>query len=343
MRRLELVDGPVRFEGAVDLIEHQDGVQPVRLPLRDRELWHPSLRQKAEEQAGIRLAFASDTTGLELELQLLPGERASRTFDLMANGQGLATFELNDTETPQRFAVDNIPDGNNHIEVWLPVRAHHKILAVGIDDGATAEPVEDRRPRWITYGSSITHCAQCHSAARTWPAVAARVADVHLTCLGFGSECHLDQSVARMIRDMPADRISLKPGINNYNSGSFNHRSWPAAVVGFILTVRDGHPDTPLLIVSPIFGCERETVPGKSEMTLAVMRECLAEIVDKFKARGDTNIEYLDGLKLLGPDDAHYLPDQLHPNGDGYELIGRRFADLAFSRNGPFGLRSRKP
>ena len=33
------------------------------------------------------------------------------------------------------------------------------------------------------------------------------------------------------------------------------------------------------------------------------------------------------GLDLLGPEDVKLLPDGLHPNGEGYELIGERFIE----------------
>jgi hypothetical protein len=65
--------------------------------------------------------------------------------------------------------------------------------------------IQDRRPRWLTHGSSITHCSEAHSPSRTWPATAARLADVRMISLGFGGQCHLDQAVssaARRCRDV---------------------------------------------------------------------------------------------------------------------------------------------
>jgi hypothetical protein len=38
-------------------------------------------------------------------------------------------------------------------------------------------------------------------------------------------------------------------------------KSWQccAAVIGFIATIRDGHPTTPIVVTSPIFSTPRET------------------------------------------------------------------------------------
>ena len=54
-----------------------------------------------------------------------------------------------------------------------------------------------------------------------------------------------------MIRDLPADAIGLKLGIN-MTSGSVSDRTCRALAIGLIKTIRDGHPDTPLAVVSPI-------------------------------------------------------------------------------------------
>ena len=42
-------------------------------------------------------------------------------------------------------------------------------------------------------------------------------------------------------------------------------RGFASAVIGFLLTVRDGHPTTPIVVTSPIFGTWRETLgPSKA-------------------------------------------------------------------------------
>ena len=114
--------------------------------------------------------------------------------------------------------------------------------------------------------------------------------------------------------------------------------------------MRDGHPTTPLLIVSPIFGAWRETmshsrlvlVPDRETTdprfpTLEQMRAELRRVVELLRARGDEHIHYLCGKELFDAPDmaAGMMPDQLHPNGEGYVLMGERFAAKAF---GPAGL-----
>ena len=219
---------------------------------------------------------------------------------------------------------------------------------------ATRPPADTRR-RWIHYGSSISHCLEAETPTGTWPAVAARLGGVDLLSFGFGGQCMLDQFVARTIRDLPADAISLKVGINLVNGDTMRDRTFGPALRGFLDTIRDGHPDTPILVVSPIFCPSAEnkpgpTVPGPNGkyvtvdgltdirltcLTLTKIRTAIADIVKDRRQRGDTNLHYLDGLELFGADDAGDLPDDLHPNPAGYARMGERFAALAFDPGAP--------
>ena len=118
------------------------------------------------------------------------------------------------------------------------------------------------------------------------------------------------------------------------------------AVHGFIDTIREGKPQTPIILISPIYCPSAETHPGptipnnvgKFEtikgfealrqgcLTLEKVREILEQVVKKRYEIGDENLHYLDGLKLFGPKDASDLPDDLHPNPAGYIRMGERFS-----------------
>ncbi len=143
--------------------------------------------------------------------------------------------------------------------------------------------------------------------------------------MGFGGNALLDPFTARAIRDRPADIISLKIGINLVNADLMRVRAFVPAVHGFLDTIRDGHPETPLLVVSPIYCPIHEMTPGpgtfdldalaKGETTfvalgkpeetragklnLSIVREHLKAIVEQ-RVRDDANMYYFDGLQLYG-------------------------------------------
>jgi lysophospholipase L1-like esterase len=57
------------------------------------------------------------------------------------------------------------------------------------------------------------------------------------------------------------------------------------------------------------------------------MRYEASEAVGSLQAHGDKNLHYVDGLPILGPEEAHTLPDDGHPDAEGYKFMGRRFLE----------------
>ncbi len=112
------------------------------------------------------------------------------------------------------------------------------------------------------HGSSISHGSNALSPTGTWPALVAAQGDVELINLGFSGSALVQPFVARTIRDLPADLISIKLGINVVNSDSLRLRTFIPAVNGFLDTIRDGHPTTPILVISPILCPIHEDTPG---------------------------------------------------------------------------------
>ena len=142
--------------------------------------------------------------------------------------------------------------GYKEIEIWLPTASSVELIDVRIDDGATAKAVPSRRRRWVHYGSSISHCMDVDRPLDAWPPMVARQLGLELTDFGLAGQCQLDPFMGRVIRDTEADVISLKVGINLVNHASMTERTFAPALHGFIDTIREAHPTTPLVIVSPI-------------------------------------------------------------------------------------------
>lgn len=378
MQDVALEDGPVELVGALDLDRSPTGIGPRRLPAWTRPQL-PTIITDAivKMPSGVRIRFRSDTTTVELDvlltlIEMRPTPLAPAVFDLVVDGNlvdqsptttgnvlGISridptdvTFDAGEVAT---IRFDDLAPEPKVVEIWLPQASTMDLQALRVDDGATVEVAPLERRRWVHHGSSISHCLEASSPTHTWPAVAASIAGVDVINLGFGGECMLDPFSARTIRDLEADVISLKLGINLVNGDTMRERTFGPAVHGFLDTIREGHPDTPILVVSPIWCGPAEdhpgpTVPGDDGrmriiegldemratcLTLTKVRRMLAEVVGVRRDLGDANLAYLDGLELFGPDDADDLPDGLHPNAAGYVRMGERFADHAFAAGGP--------
>lgn len=275
-------------------------IDHLRKDLFAPTLGQAPLLDPASNHSGVRLVLSSDTSKIRLFAQAR-SDHMECIYDLRCGGELLAThiepavrpipggkpwhelesFLANDpaaallaygSATEQAKArgpapvhevvFDGLPSGTAVIELWLPHAASVLVHSLEVAGPCSVAPVVDRRPIWLTHGSSITHCSEAHSPTRTWPATAARLADLHLISLGYGGQCHLDQTVARMIRDTPADVISLKLGINLHNMTSATHRTFASMALGFVQTIREGHPNTPILIISPIWAAWREHGSG---------------------------------------------------------------------------------
>ncbi|MFD6609331.1 SGNH/GDSL hydrolase family protein [Micromonospora chalcea] len=373
---------PDLLRGALDLEQTVDGVLPHRLPAWARaQNIDPQLMTAEAMPSGVRLVFRTRATTVELDVLPMKmvyrgtGPRPDGRYDLVVDGRlagqatagggkvltidlatGTSGIEPGPVGTV-RFT--DLPATDKEVVIWLPQREITELVALRTD--APVEPVDTGGRRvWLHHGSSISHGSDAESPTGTWPAVAATLAGVELVNLGFSGSALLDPFTARAMRDTPADLISVKIGINVVNSDLMRLRAFGPAVHGFLDTIREGHPRTPLLVVSSILCPIQEDTPGpgavefvdgkvrfratgdpaevaSGRLTLRVIRAELARIVAS-RSGADPNLHYLDGLELYG--EADYaelpLPDELHPDPAADRRIGERFAALAFGPKGPF-------
>ena len=316
-------DPRLTWQGAISQNVTDEGVVPWRLPFEKLALYPPeALQERAVMPAGVRVSFLTDTSSLTASMTVESDD--PQFVDFYCDGQLFASLSADGSKN---LSVTCLPAGQHLIEMWLPQHGKTMLSSLEIEDGASLLPYDDDRPKWVTYGSSITHCRAAASPSMTWPAIVARDRGFNLTCLGYGGNCHLEPMLARMIRDLPADYLSMKVGINIQGSQSLNIRTFKPAIIGFVSIVREKHPDTPFVVISPIFSPPKETTRNSLGFSLSDMREEVTEAVGLLKAQGDANIHYVDGLKLFGAEYADMLPDELHPDAKGYEVLAGNFVD----------------
>ncbi|MEU2731846.1 GDSL-type esterase/lipase family protein [Streptomyces griseoviridis] len=293
------------LRGALDAERTAHGLLPHRLPARARAQFHdPQLAMAESQPSGVRLAFRTRATAIELDT--LPTKRVyagvpprpDGVYDLVVDGRpagsgsvaGGNTLTIDMTAggaelTPGpvgtlRFA--GLPDTEKDVEIWLPHDETTELVALRTD--APVEPAPDPgRPVWLHHGSSISHGSFAATPTTTWPALAASLGGVELINLGFGGSALLDPFTARALRDTPADLISVKIGINLVNADVMRLRAFTPAVHGFLDTIREGHPTAPLLVVSPLLCPIHEDTPGPSAPDFSRIAE--GEL--RFRATGD--------------------------------------------------------
>lgn len=371
---------PALLHGQDHVEETSRGLRPHRIPTWVGEQFpDPQLASKEAHPSGVRVAMTTAARTVELvthptRLGYRGLERDRGSIDLVVDHQLVASDVLTggdayetDLQTGRTALVDGeahttrfagLAEGDKLVELWLPHNEAVELVELRTD--RPVAPAVGSGRRWVHHGSSISQGSNATTPARTWTSLAARLGGVDLRNLGVGGSCLVDPFMARVIRDTPADLVSVKLGINVVNADAMRMRTFVPAVHGFLDTIRDGHPTTPLLVVSPIHCGMHEHASGpisfdldllargevrfvvsdesgseeQGKLTLAAIREALVKIVAD---RNDPNLHHLDGTALFGEVDAteHPLPDALHPDTAAHELIGTRFAEHAFGAGGP--------
>jgi lysophospholipase L1-like esterase len=369
------------LHGALDLEYGVHGVLPHRLHRAARMQADQQLVMAQAQPSGVRLVLRTAATVVELDAHRTTvayrgvAPRPDGCYDLLVDGELTrqvistgGTAEIVDIATGERetqpgpvttVRFAGLPKRQKRVEIWLP--HYERIEMVELRTDAPIQPVQPgKRPVWLHHGSSISQGSNATSPTAIWPALAAAHGKVELVNLGFSGSAMLDPFVARTMRDLSADLISIKIGINLVNGDVMRRRAFVPAVHGFLDTIREGHPSKPLLIVSPILCPIHEDIPGPGapdftdavmrfratgdpaevpagKLTLQMIRQELADIVQR-RSPEDPHLHYLDGRALYGEADATELPlpDRLHPDTATHRLMGERFAALAFDRGAPF-------
>ena len=368
----------VQVVGALDLVPGEVGVRPRRLPA-----WTapqiPTLNYDfvLTMTSGVRLATRTSASTIELVAEIIGINPYAQTpapvvLELVVDGVRRThrivppehatlvdphTYSIVRRVAPVTLRFGGLGNHAKNIELWLPHSCSVELVELRAD--APLESPVDPRPTWVHHGSSISQGGEASAPTQTWPVIAAARSRSSVLNLGFSGNAVADPFVARTIRDLPAEAISLEIGINVVNGDLMRRRSFEPALHGFLDTVRDGHPEVPLLLIGPIPCPSVETLPGptiirlglaasggdprqleQGSMSLDVVRQALATVI---RQRGDANVHYLDGRRLLTPNEVGDLDDGLHPNAKALSRMGRRFARLAFDHEGPFSGLSARP
>ncbi|WP_439592919.1 GDSL-type esterase/lipase family protein [Microbacterium sp.] len=359
------------LRGAVDVDVTSTGIVPLRLPLSARtQIDSDWMRIASEQASGVRLEFSTAATWIELVVETtglylpwVPEHVRWAVFASTIDGRPAADArvtggsELHLGEPggprfvqghPAAVRIELGGDGRKErrVAVWLPQTDTVELRDVRAD--RPLAPAETHGElRWWHHGSSISHCIEAESPLGVWPVAAADQLELDVTNLGFAANAHLDPFTARAMRDSAADLLSLKMGINIVGGDTMKHRTFTPALHGFLDTLREGKPATPILVISPIFCPMHEDTPGPTvtdpvtgerrgtsvtepnpfepPLTLRSVRKILRDVVAS-RSADDPALFYLDGLDLFGPDDVDELPDGLHPSAAGYLRMADRFA-----------------
>lgn len=347
------------LRGHLDLEHAPGGIAPLRLPAWTRpQHADGGIDRMSAQTSGVRLRLLTSASVITLDATFTRTASAAhpaRPLVVVAETDAASCrVDLDEgdvlVEQPDRTATRRAgtasrvrltlerPPAERLVTVWLPHTA--ATVLHGLSADAPLRPAPAEGPRWLHYGSSISHGSDLGDPRWPWPQQVARSLGLDLVNLGFAGNAMLDPFVARSIAAAEADLVTLKIGINIVNGDVMRARAFVPAVHGFLDLVREGHPSIPVVVVTAL-ACpihEDATGPvrqgpdgraaatprpipeGDGSLTLRRTRALIEQVV---ASRGDVTL--VNGLDLLGVDDGH-LPDNLHPDRGGHDLIADRFA-----------------
>jgi lysophospholipase L1-like esterase len=276
-------------------------------------------RTAAALPAGVRLEFTGEAEAIEIAYR-------TETDDFGFRGPGAGTdFVLFRGE--RRLAAARAALGGGSVRlaagggpgrgiVYLPEGMRPTLLGLRMLGGEiTPAPPE---PRWLCYGDSIAEGWKASEPAWAWPARASRRHALDLVNLGYAGAARGEIASAEEIAALRADLVTVAHGTNCWTRTPHGEAHFAEGLRAFLAIVREGHPRTPIVAVSPILRLDAEDVPNRLGATLADLRRVFERVIGERIASGDERLALVPGHALVP---AARLPDGIHPDDAGHALL----------------------
>ena len=280
---------------------------------------------------GVRLELTGDARAVEIQYACATddlgyrGEGAGTRFSAWRGGRevgsvpvsvdgDLATLDFDDVDGAAATAGDEV------LTIYLPEGMRPTLFDVRPLGGTlTAAPAG---PRWIAYGDSITEGWIASGPATSWPMVAARRYGLDVVNLGYAGSARGEIPSAEQIATLPADVISIAHGTNMHTRIPFSAAQFREGLRAFLTIVRQGHPQTPIVVCSMILRPDAESTPNRLGATMADLRFEMEDLVTSLRQGGDGALSLVQGLPLLSADQ---IPDGVHPDDSGHAVLAEAF------------------
>jgi lysophospholipase L1-like esterase len=298
----------------------------IRLPLQLKGVVRKEVWELAQSPSGGRIRFRSDSTSLSVKLEYpeAPGMKNMHAFgqtgvdlyvDGVYRGTAIADAEAKPGKIYTHSYFNGRPRAEHEIVLYLPLYMGVKVLAVGVDKDAVLRPAKPfalSKPV-VFYGTSITQGGCASRPGMSYQAILGRRLNLDFVNLGFSGNGKGEPEMARAVADIDASCYVMDFAQNNPTVESLQEVYGP-----FVEIIRAKHPETPVVLVTPIYATREAWGP---DPRLDGMRAHIRGIGARRIAAGDTNLQIVEGPDLLGPADGGGLVDGTHPNDLGFQWM----------------------
>ena len=268
---------------------------------------------------GVRLELVGEPRELEIDYQTATAELGPRGAGA---GTRFALFRgakrVSEAKAELGSASVRLPAGSGPEPaiVYLPEGMRPLLRGVrGIGGAIAPAPPQ---PRWLCYGDSIAEGWCASEPAAAWPHLAARERGLDVVNLGYAGAARGEIASAEEIAALSADLISIAHGTNCWTRTPHGAALFAEGLRAFLAIVREGHPRTPIVALSPILRPDAEATRNRLGATLADLRGTFEAVIRERQAAGDARLFLVPGQALVA---RERLPDGIHPDDAGHAQI----------------------
>lgn len=288
----------------------------------------PKVKKLFTNSAGLAISFTTNSPLIKAKWTVpdnpqLPNltRIAQKGLDLYIKRDGKWQFAgvgMPGGVTTERVLVDNMGTEEKECLLYLPLYDELKSLEIGVLAGSYIRKGENPfKKKIVVYGSSILQGASASRPGMAYPARLARSSGYNFINLGLSGNGKMEKEVAAMMADIDADAFILDC-IPNPSPKEIEERT-----VDFVLTLRQKHPDTPIIIIQTLI---RETgnFNRKAREQVKQQNEAIAGQVEVLRRKNVKNLYFIKENCFLGTDHEGTI-DGTHPNDLGFDRILKKY------------------
>ncbi len=280
----------------------------------------------SNDNPGARVRFRTDATDATATLNyngLHTDLNQNSTGVVLVDGVISSTFTF--SSRPGTVSVPLVtlgPAAFRTIEIVMPYADSVDFQGLTVNAGAAFQAISPRPPiRYVAYGDSITQGFNGSDATKNYSWQIGTSKNWSVINMGFGYR-EATASDGTSIAGLGGDIFSVLLGVNDAIGGK-TAAQFQADYTSLIANIRLLQPDVPIYAITPLF----TTAPYGGDALIPQYRTAISNLVQN---GNDPNLHLIDGLSLIpGIDGSNYttwMPDGIHPNDAGFQLIAQNLA-----------------
>ena len=335
----DIEESPFRLYG---IFKPENETEFIRIPRKTAKDTSESVAMLNSHTSGGRVRFKTDSKYIALKcilpyINLMPHMplTGSVGFDLFADGKYLKTFipdienlkeyyaHYNDKNYQMTLGYEDIIEFNDRkmrdIIINFPLyNAVNKVL-LGMEDSAKVEAGNEylHKIPVVFYGSSITQGGCVSKPGNLYASVLSRKYNFDFINLGFSGSALAEDTIAEYISNL---EMSIFVYDYDHNAPSATHLK--DTHYKMYKTVRDKHPDIPIIMASrPNMCIDEEHITERINIIKDTIKKAIAE--------GDKNVYFINGQDMLNSLDPNMMNvDTCHPNDFGSYCMAQAFGKI---------------